>query len=166
MLSRSSDVGITVIQLTNWQSFWSKSPVSISYYCLDSFNLTHSKLCQWLWPKLLRWELEDLLSFAMVCACARVVGKLAHQGSSGCSRNDAFNLYQNYGIRSILSDWWYGLDMRVEEDAILEFVSAEFSERVELAYTTLEIEKLNMENLWVVFPTQEPACKSNGRSSI
>ena len=89
-----------------------------------------------------------------------------HQGSSGCSRNDAFNLYQNYGIRSILSDWWYGLDMRVEEDAILEFVSAEFSERVELAYTTLEIEKLNMENLWVVFPTQEPACKSNGRSSI
>ena len=47
--------------------------------------------------------------------------------------------------------------MRVEEDAILEFVSAEFSERVELAYTTLEIEKLNMENVWVVFQNQELA---------
>ena len=40
--------------------------------------------------------------------------------------------------------------MRVEEDAILEFVSAEFSERVELAYTTLEIEKLSMENVCCV----------------
>ena len=36
-------------------------------------------------------------------------------------------------------------------DAILEFVSAEFSERAELAYATLEIEKLTMENVWVVF---------------
>ena len=36
-------------------------------------------------------------------------------------------------------------------DEILEFVSAEFSERAELAYTTLEIEKLTMENVWVVF---------------
>ena len=47
--------------------------------------------------------------------------------------------------------------MRVEEDAILEFVSAEFSERVELAYTTLEIEKLSMENVCVVFQNQELA---------
>jgi hypothetical protein len=36
-------------------------------------------------------------------------------------------------------------------DAILEFVSAEFSERPESAYTTLVIEKLTMENVWVVF---------------
>ena len=37
-------------------------------------------------------------------------------------------------------------------DAILEFVSAEFSERAKLAYTTLEIiKKLTMENVWVVF---------------
>jgi hypothetical protein len=36
-------------------------------------------------------------------------------------------------------------------DAILEFVSAEFSERAESAYATLEIEKLTMENVWVIF---------------
>lgn len=36
-------------------------------------------------------------------------------------------------------------------DVILEFVSAEFFEQAELAYTTLEIEKLTMENVWVVF---------------
>ena len=36
-------------------------------------------------------------------------------------------------------------------NAILEFVSANFSERAELAYATLDIEKLTMENVWVVF---------------
>ena len=36
-------------------------------------------------------------------------------------------------------------------DAILEFVSAEFSEQAESAYTTPKIEKITMENVWVVF---------------
>ena len=77
-------------------------------------------------------------------------------GPSGCSRNDAFSLYQKYGLSDCLlpidnMDLIRELKASMGGDAILEFVSADFSERAELAYATLDIEKLTMENVWVVF---------------
>ena len=79
-------------------------------------------------------------------------------GPSGCSRNDAFSLFQEYGLRDCLlpidsknMDLVRKLKTNMGGDAILEFVPAEFSERAELAYTTLEIEELTMENVWIVF---------------
>lgn len=77
-------------------------------------------------------------------------------GPSGCSRNDAFSLYRKYGLSECLlpidnMDLIQELKTSMGGDAILEFVSAEFSERAESAYTTLKIEKLTMENVWVIF---------------
>ena len=77
-------------------------------------------------------------------------------GPSGCSRNDAFSLYQKYGLSDCLlpidnMDLIQELKSGMGGDAILEFVSAEFSDRAESAYATLAIEKLTMENVWVVF---------------
>jgi hypothetical protein len=75
-------------------------------------------------------------------------------GPSGCSQNDAFSLYQKHGLSDCLlpidnMDLIRELKIGMGGDAILEFVSAEFS--AESAYTTLEIEKLTMENVWVIF---------------
>ena len=77
-------------------------------------------------------------------------------GPSGCSRNDAFSLHENYGLGDSLlpidnMELIRELKTAMGGDAILEFVDAEFSERAELAYTTLKIEKLTMENVWIVF---------------
>jgi hypothetical protein len=77
-------------------------------------------------------------------------------GPSGCSRNDAFTLYQEHGLKDYLlpidnMDLIRELKASMGGDEILEFVPAEFSERAESAYITLEIEKLTMENVWVVF---------------
>jgi len=77
-------------------------------------------------------------------------------GPSGCSRNDAFTLYQENGLKNCLlpidnMDLIQELKVGMGGDEILEFVSAEFSKRAESAYVTLEIEKLTMDNVWVVF---------------
>ena len=116
-------------------------------------NSTHSELCQWLWPKLLRQELEEFVAFRNGVRMRKDSKKA---GPSGCSRNDAFSLYHKYGLSDcLLPIKNMGLIQELKTsmggDAILEFVSAEFSERAELAYATLEIEKLTMENVWVVF---------------
>lgn len=77
-------------------------------------------------------------------------------GPSGCSRNDAFSLYHKYSLSDCLlpiddMDLIRELKTHMGGDAILEFVSGEFSERADSAYSTLLIEKLTMENVWVVF---------------
>jgi hypothetical protein len=113
------------------------------------FNLTHSELCQWLWPKLLRLELEEFVEFRNGVRMRKDARKA---GPSGCSQNDAFSLYQKHGLSDCLlpidnMDLIGELKIGMGGDAILEFVSAEFSERAESAYTTLEIEKLTMENV-------------------
>jgi hypothetical protein len=77
-------------------------------------------------------------------------------GPSGCSQNDAFSLYHKYNLSDCLlpinnMDLIQELKTSMGKDAILEFISAEFSEQAESAYITLENEKLTMENVWVVF---------------
>ena len=77
-------------------------------------------------------------------------------GPTGCSQNEAFSLHQKYGLVDCLlpinnMDLIQELKTCMGGDTIMEFVSAEFSERAELSYTTLEIEKITMENVWVIF---------------
>jgi len=83
-------------------------------------------------------------------------GGTKKSGPSGCSQNDAFSLYQEYDLSDCLllidnMDLIRELKTSMGGDAILEFVSTEFSEQAESAYITPEIEKLTMENVWVVF---------------
>ena len=77
-------------------------------------------------------------------------------GPSGCSRNMAFSLHENYGLVNCLlriSDMSiiHKLKEEMGGDALLDFVSPEFSERAESAYESLSISELTFENVWEIF---------------
>ena len=70
------------------------------------------------------------------------------------SQNEAFSLPASWGGCSLLK-----VDMAIiwelkeamGEDKILDFVSVEFSQQAQAAYDTLQINDLNIENIWYVF---------------
>ena len=76
-------------------------------------------------------------------------------GPSGMSRSEAFSLPESWGGRNCLLEVNMAVVRELKEamggDEILAFVSAEFSERVQAAYDTLEIVDLNLQNVWYVF---------------
>jgi hypothetical protein len=76
-------------------------------------------------------------------------------GPSGMSQNEAFSLPESWGGCNCLLEVDMAVVRELKEamggDKILEFVSIEFSERVQAAYDTLEIVDLNLKNVWYVF---------------
>ncbi len=76
-------------------------------------------------------------------------------GPSGCSRNEVFSLPHKYGLKDDLlpidADVVRDIKKAMGGDELLQFVPRELSERFEAAYATLGVEKLTMENVWVVF---------------
>jgi len=82
------------------------------------------------------------------------------EGPSGMSRNEAFSLPESWGGRDCLLKVNVTVIRELKEamggDGILEFVSAEFSQRAQAAYDMLEIADLNLENVWHVFSDLYP----------
>jgi hypothetical protein len=76
-------------------------------------------------------------------------------GPSGMSRNEAFSLPESWGGRNCLLEVDMAVIAELKEamrgDGILDFVSAEFSQRAQAAYDTLGVNDLNIENVWYVF---------------
>lgn len=77
-------------------------------------------------------------------------------GPSGCSRNTAFALHENYGLVDCLlkipdMSLIHKLKEEMGGDALLDFVSPEFGARAESAYEALAISELAFENVWSVF---------------
>lgn len=77
------------------------------------------------------------------------------EGPSGMSRNEAFSLPENWGGRDCLLKVDVAVIRELKEamggDEMLEFVSAEFSQRAQAAYDTLGVVDLDLENVWHVF---------------
>lgn len=117
----------------------------------------NSELCQWLWPVLLR---KELASFMELRNSTRVRKDNNKPGPSGMSRNDAFSLPETWGGRNCLLPVDVDVIREIKEamggDALLEFVSAEFSERAQAAYDSLAITELTFENVWNVFEAMLP----------
>lgn len=116
------------------------------------------ELCQWLWPKLLRLELDNFMNFRNI---AKMRKDKTKPGPSGMSRNEAFSLPGSWGGRNCLLPLDDLLVIREIKDSmggdgILEFVSEDFAERCEQVYEELGIQKLNGENVWHVFEAMLP----------
>jgi hypothetical protein len=81
-------------------------------------------------------------------------------GPSGISRNEAFSLRSSWGGRNCLLPVDVKVIREIKEtmggDALLEFTTAEFSERAQAAYDTLNISQLNAENIWYIFRALYP----------
>jgi hypothetical protein len=81
-------------------------------------------------------------------------------GPSGMSRDQAFALPERWGGRNCLLQVDVEVIRKMKEDiggeALLEFVSVEFSQRAQLAYDSLGISELTFENIWAVFTQMYP----------
>ena len=76
------------------------------------------------------------------------------------SRNEAFSHPENWGGRNCLLpvdvDVVREMKHDMGGDILLEFTSAEFSDRVQIAYNTLNISSLTFQNIWHVFRALYP----------
>ena len=79
-------------------------------------------------------------------------------GPSGCSRNEAFSLPEQWGgVNCLLPLPENGLAIiqamkqAIGGPSLLEFVTPKFAEQAEAAYEALGVTKLTMENVWHVF---------------
>jgi hypothetical protein len=107
---------------------------------------------------LLRQELDKFVDFRNGVRMRRDKKKA---GPSGCSRNTAFSLHENYGLVDCLlriSDMSviHKLKEEMGGDALLDFVPPEFGERAEGAYESLSIFELTFENVWEIFQALLP----------
>jgi len=120
-------------------------------------NPKHYELCQWIWPKLLRKELDAFMSSRNSYRSRKDNNK---PGPSGMSRNEAFSMPQNWGGRNCLLEVDVDVIRQIKEemggDQLLEFVPPDFSERAQTAYDSLNIQNLTMENVWLVFRDMLP----------
>ena len=128
----------------------SKISVLPKHWILIFFN---SDLVQWLWPKLLRQELNKFVEFRNGVRMRKDSQKA---GPSGMSRNDAFTLFESWGGQNCLlsipdCEPIRTLKAELGGEAILDFVTPDYAARVQAAYTNLGILCLNFENVWVVF---------------
>ena len=81
-------------------------------------------------------------------------------GPSGMSRNEAFSLPEEWSGRNCLLPVDVNVIREIKAemggDALLEFISAEFSARAQAVYDPLGITKLMIENIWHVFRAMYP----------
>ncbi|KAF8805627.1 hypothetical protein BYT27DRAFT_7252435 [Phlegmacium glaucopus] len=85
-------------------------------------------------------------------------------GPSGCSRNDAFFLPQNFGLSDKLlplNNDQLAIVSEIKKfmggDALLAFASSEFSEKAEVAFKTLGVVELTIHNAWYIFEALLPS---------
>lgn len=128
------------------------------YQLLMVFISAFSELCQYLWPKLLRQELDKFVEFRNGVRMRRDNNKA---GPSGCSRNTAFSLHENYGLTDCLlripdMSIIQKLKEEMGGDELLEFVWPDFAARCDAAYESLTISELTFENVWEVFQALLP----------
>ncbi|KIM46705.1 hypothetical protein M413DRAFT_440291 [Hebeloma cylindrosporum] len=119
----------------------------------NSDNRQQYLLCQYLWPKLLRQELDKFVEFRNGVRMRRDNNKA---GPSGCSRNTAFTLHENYGLVDCLlpipdMSVIHELKEAMGGDKLLDFVEPCFAVRCDAAYESLAISELTFENVWEVF---------------
>lgn len=135
------------------------SSFDVYCYILISHQI-FSKLCQWLWPKLLREQLALFIEFRNGVRMRKDKNKA---GPSGMSRNNAFSLPESWGGRNCLlslnDDQLKVVDELREAlggPSLLDFVPADFSAICADAYDRLGIEELSFENIWSIFREMLP----------
>lgn len=124
-------------------------------FIILSFLYDLRELSRWLWSKVLRQELDKYVVFRNGYKSRKDSTKV---GPSGCSRNDAFTLHDDYGLRNCLLplderqlDIVREIKQKMEGLRPLAFVSDDFDERAQAAYLKLGVTELTFDNAWHVF---------------
>lgn len=112
---------------------------------------------QWLWPKLIRQELDDLKErFNNHIVRFDKAKKLP----SGMSPNVAFALHEKYGAENLLQPVDRAIAQNLMEqmggEDLVRFVTDEYAARAQAAFDALEIGSLTLQNVWHVFEAMLP----------
>jgi hypothetical protein len=103
---------------------------------------------------------QELNAFKDYRNGARMRKDKSKPGPSGMSRDHAYLFPESWGGRDCLLPVDVQVIREMKEalggDSLLEFVSAEFANRAQVAYDTLNISKLTFQNVWAVFTQMLP----------
>lgn len=123
-------------------------------------NLTHEYLAKWLWPPLIQAELDDVRDRMNNNFSRRNPDKLL---PSGCSPNDAYALYEDYGGEWCLQEVDRALvdeimeEMAMGEDLLNDYgVPPVFAAQAKEVLETLNIGRVTLQNVWFVFADMLP----------
>lgn len=101
---------------------------------------------------MLQKELDDFRAFRNGAKMRKDNDKA---GPSGCSRNEAFSCFTEWGGRNFLLPVDVGVVQEMKEalggDSLLSFVDDDFAACCQAAYETLGVEDLNIDNIWSVW---------------
>ncbi|KAF8495823.1 hypothetical protein JB92DRAFT_3099800 [Gautieria morchelliformis] len=110
------------------------------------------ELVQWLWPKFIQQELDELRDRFNNHRVRKDRNKVL---PSGVSPNEAFALHEEYSAENLLQPVNKGvvreLMVSIGGDDLIRFVSVEYAVHAQEVYDSLGIQKLTMFNVWTVF---------------
>ncbi|GJJ06685.1 hypothetical protein Clacol_000880 [Clathrus columnatus] len=120
-------------------------------------DLKHFELVQWLWPKLINQELDELQDHLNNHRVRKDRTKIS---PSGMTPHITLSLYKEYNAEWMLQH----VDRNVVQDLMEElggadlvhFVSVGYAERAEVVYSGLGISKLSFHNVWEIFRAMLP----------
>ena len=132
----------------------------VSFSSFHDFHHIIRHLSQWLWLKVLQHELN---AFMAKRNGQKMRKDNAKAGPSNCSQNDAFTMPESQGLDNMLLPLDDNQLKIVSEikcamggDALLNFVSPEYSIQFEVAYDSLGVAELTMHNAWHIFEALLP----------
>ncbi|KAF8524527.1 hypothetical protein JB92DRAFT_2827010 [Gautieria morchelliformis] len=116
-----------------------------------------SELVQWLWPKLIQKELDELWDRFNNHCSRKDRNKVL---PSGVSPNEAFALHKEYRAENLLQPVNKGvvreLMVSIGGDDLIRFVSVEYAVHAQEVYDSLGIQWLTMFNVWTIFQAMLP----------
>ncbi|KDQ11750.1 hypothetical protein BOTBODRAFT_176943 [Botryobasidium botryosum FD-172 SS1] len=123
----------------------------------DPGNARHYKLTQWLWPKLIQQELDELKEKFNSHRVRRDHKKVL---PSGVSPNEAYLLPHLYGGVRCLQPVDHAVIKELMEavggESLVQFVTPEYAAAAEEVFEHLGVENLSLQNVWSVFEAMLP----------
>ncbi|KZV63446.1 hypothetical protein PENSPDRAFT_640844 [Peniophora sp. CONT] len=123
----------------------------------NAHNPNQFELCQWVWAKALRFEMDAWIDSRNAAPKRKDDNKL---GPSGMSRNVAFSLPHKWGgtnkLLPVDPNYVRGLLDMIGGEELLEFHSPEYNARAQAVYDGLRVRELSSQNAWSVFSAMYP----------
>ncbi|KAF8573556.1 hypothetical protein K439DRAFT_1649981 [Ramaria rubella] len=115
------------------------------------------ELVQWLWPKLIQQELDQLRDHFNNHRVRKDKNKIL---PSGMSPNVALSQYQRLGAENMLQRVDCAVVRQLREELggedLIRFVSLDYAAQAQASFDTLNVHELNMLNVWEIFRDMLP----------
>jgi hypothetical protein len=112
---------------------------------------------QWLWPKLIQQELDQLRHRFNNHKVRWDKNKV---GPSGVTPSIAFSLHEQYGAENLLQPIDQSVARALMEELggedVIRFVSVEYAAHAQAIFDSLTISELTLQNVWGIFEDMLP----------